>query len=266
MSYEVLVAIVAINAIVTLSLWRMMATKAGRPAGLNKKAAKALWHSDPIVPQHDPPKLVGGVLSSLARDDDRTFFEDFKEFADVVNWWFGGEYVASRFRLQDLPDGDVSINTDGYDGPVLGRCFAVYYNQTCIGRVEIHPSLRVDQGNLTRYTAQTPYVATSVRIDWSRLLGYRTITEFLDVIALYVTNPSPKSDEYVSARQGIQAALMETLWDKYKISKFDRVFANEEDSDWGELNVNFYGAAEWYIERRGLWQKNEATNKADLPI
>ena len=50
MSNEVLIAIVAINAVVTLSLWRMMATKANRPAGLNKKAAKALWHSDPIVP------------------------------------------------------------------------------------------------------------------------------------------------------------------------------------------------------------------------
>jgi hypothetical protein len=50
MSNEVLIAIVAINAIATLSLWRMMATKASRPAGLNKKAAKALWHSDPIVP------------------------------------------------------------------------------------------------------------------------------------------------------------------------------------------------------------------------
>jgi hypothetical protein len=60
MSNEVLIAIVAINAVVTLSLWRMMATKANRPVGLNKKAAKALWHSDPIVPRHDPPKVPGG--------------------------------------------------------------------------------------------------------------------------------------------------------------------------------------------------------------
>jgi hypothetical protein len=38
MSNEVLIAIVAINAVVTLSLWRMTATKANRPAGLHKKA------------------------------------------------------------------------------------------------------------------------------------------------------------------------------------------------------------------------------------
>ena len=253
MSYEVLVAIVAINAIVTLSLWRMMATKASRPAGLNKKAAKALWHSDPIVPRHDPPKVVGGKLPSLVDDADRKFFDDFKEFADVVNWWLADKYVASRFRLQDLPDGHVRLNI-GYDsGPVAGRCLAVYYNQTRIGRLEIHPSF-------PEYTTQTPYVSTSVQIDRSRFLGYRTITEFLGIIASHVTNRSPKSDEYVSTRQGIQAALTEMLWDNYGISEFDRVFANDEDLDWGELNVSFHGAAEWYIGRRAAWRKTAATS------
>jgi hypothetical protein len=172
-----------------------------------------------------------------------------------VNWWFADKYVPSRFRLQDLPDSDVRLNIH-YDGPVAGRCFAVYYNQTRIGRVEIHPGL-------PDYTTQTPHVYTSVQINWSRLLGYRTITEFLDLIALHVTNPSVKSDEYVSARQGIQAALTETLWANYGISEFDRVFANEEDMDWGELNVRFDGAAERYIMRRGIWPKNAATNKID---
>jgi hypothetical protein len=120
MSYEVLVAIVAINAIMTLSLWRMMATKASRPAGLNKKAAKALWHSDPIVPRHDPPKVVGGDFPSLADEADRVFFDDFKEFADVVNWWFADKYVGSRFRLQELSDGNVRLNI-GYDSGGLSR-------------------------------------------------------------------------------------------------------------------------------------------------
>jgi hypothetical protein len=258
MSYEVLVAIVAINAIVTLSLWRMMATKASRPAGLNKKAAKALWHSDPIVPRHDPPKVVGGKFPSLVDEADRTFFDDFKEFAEVVNWWLADKYVASRFRLQDLPDDDVRLNIDYDGGPVLGRCFAVYYNQSRIGRLEIHPR------GFPEYTTQTPYVYTSVQIDWSRLLGYRTITEFLDAIASHVTNPSPKSDEYVSARQGIQAALTKKLWDNYGISEFDRVFANEEDLDWGELNVSFDGAAEWYITRRNARRESAAANKMNV--
>ena len=50
MTYEVLVIIVAINAILTLSLWRKVASKSnrGRP-NLNKKAATALWRSAPII-------------------------------------------------------------------------------------------------------------------------------------------------------------------------------------------------------------------------
>jgi hypothetical protein len=54
---------------------------------------------------------------------------------------------------------------------------------------------------------------------------------------------------------------MEMLWDKYGISEFDRVFANEDDTDWGELNVNFRGSAEGYIKRRAVWRKTAATNK-----
>jgi hypothetical protein len=245
MSYEVLVAIVAINAIMTLSLWRMMATKVSRPAGLNKKAAKALWHSDPIVPQHDPPKVPGGRFS----DEDKAFFLDFREFADVVNQWLATS--ESRFRLQELSDGNLRLNVPD-DQPVFGRPFAIYYNQSPVGRLEICPSYR-------GYTSETPEVFTSVQIRWSRLLGYRTITEFLDVIASHVTNPHPKSDEYVGVRQGIQAALMETLWSQYTISEFDRVFANEEDMDWGELTVSFHGAAEWYITRRNAWHKTAVT-------
>jgi hypothetical protein len=243
MSYEVLVAIVAINAIMTVSLWRMMGTKVSRPAGLNKKAAKALWHSEPMVPRHDPPK-PGERFSSLHSDEDKAFFADFQEFADVVNRWLAT--LESRFRLQELPDDHLRLNVPD-DQPAFGRSFAVYCNQSPVGRLEIHPGF-------PEYTTQTPFVYTSVQIDWSRLLGCRTITDFLDVIASHVTNPSPKSDEYVSARQGVQAALMEMLWDKYRISEFDRVFANEEDMDWGDLNVSFHGSADGYIKRRAAWR------------
>jgi hypothetical protein len=89
--------------------------------------------------------------------------------------------------------------------------------------------------------------------------AYRTITDFLDAIASHVTNGSPKSDDYVSARQGIQVALTKMLWSKYAISEF----ANEEDLDWGELTVSFDGVAEWYITRRNAWRKTAATNKVD---
>jgi hypothetical protein len=178
MSYEVLIAIVAINAIMTLSLWRMVATKTSRPAGLNKKAAKALWHSDPIVPQHHPPNFPSGRYASLHSDEDKAFFFDFREFADVANRWLA--ILESRFRLQELPDDHLRLNVPD-DQPVLGRSFAIYYNQSPVGRLEILPGF-------PGYTSQTPYVSTNVEIDWSRFLGYRTITGFLDTIASGVTS------------------------------------------------------------------------------
>ena len=104
MSYEFLTTIVVINAIVTFVL--LQRTKANRPR-LKKKFADKLWRSEPIVPRHDPPKAAGGEYPALVDNVDRLFFADFKDFADVVNWWLAEEYVESRFRLQDLPDAEV---------------------------------------------------------------------------------------------------------------------------------------------------------------
>jgi hypothetical protein len=203
------------------------------------------------VPRHNPPKVIGGAFPSLASDEDRACFLDFQEFADVANWWL--TTLESRFRLQELPDDHLRLNVPD-DQPMFGRSFAIYYNQSPVGRLEI-------RSGFPEYTAQIPHVSTCVQLDWSRFLGYRTITEFLDAIASHVTNPSPKSDEYVSARQSVQAALTEMLWDKYGISEFDRVFANEQDMDWGELSVSFHGLAEGYITRRNAWLKKAAANK-----
>ena len=231
MSFEVLAAIVVINALVTLSLWRKLACKPNRP-GLNKKAANALWRTDPIVPKHDPPKTAGGEFSSLAHDVDQLFFVDFKDFADVVNWWLADEFTASRFRLQDLPAGDLRLNVDFSSGPSLGRCFALYYNQTRLGRLEIHPS--------TEYTPEAPEVYTSVEIDWARFHGFTELVEFLDAIAVHVTS------DQAAARQSIVYALTRTLWDNYRVSQYDK----PHDEDWGEVNVSFGGMAKFYISRK----------------
>jgi hypothetical protein len=130
MSYDFLTTIVVINAIVTISLWRQLASKTTNRPKLKKWAATALWDSAPIVPRHDPPKAAGGKYPALVNDVDRLFFADFKDFADVVNWWLAEKFTKSRFRLQDLPDGDLSLNVDFSSGPTLGRSFAIYYNQT----------------------------------------------------------------------------------------------------------------------------------------
>jgi len=240
MSYEVLITIVVINAFVTVALWRQVSRKANKPLGLNKKAATALWCSNPIVPRHDPPKVAGGKASGLAHDVDRLFFADFKEFAHVANWWLADQFTKSRFRLQDLPDGDMSLNVDFDGGPTLGRCFALYYNQTHIGRIEIHPSYD--------YTTENPNVYTDIRIEWSRFLGSYELMQILRDIAMHVTSNNPKSVESLAAQQSIHYALTETLWGEYRISQYDRHLGDVED--WGGLNVSFHGVAEFYMQRK----------------
>jgi hypothetical protein len=235
-TYEVLTIIVVANAVATLSLWRTVARKSNRGPRLKKKAATALWHSDPIVPKHDPPKTAGGDFSSLADVIDRQFFADFKEFADVVNWWLADEYKASRFRLQDLPAGDLSLNVEFSDGPTLGRSFAIYYNQTRMGRLEITSS--------NKYTPENPEVRTSIEIGWTRFLGFEELTEFFGDIALHVSSSNP--DERRNAQQSIQSALTKTLWDNYRISPLD----DPDFEEWGELTVSFHGTALFYCDRR----------------
>jgi hypothetical protein len=238
MTYEVLVIIVAINAIVTLSLWRKVASKSSRGPNLNKKAATALWRSEPIIPKPDPPKTAGAEFSSLARDVDRHFFADFKDFADVVNRWLADEFMASRFRLQDLPAGDLSLNVDFNDGPRLGRSFAIYYNQTRVGKLEIAPA--------HDYGGGSPEVYTSLEMEWARFFGFVELTEFLNVIAWHVTSGNPKNDDHMEARRSIQTAITRTLWDNYRISEYD----DPDGEQWGELTVGFQGKALSYLHRR----------------
>ena len=241
MTYEVLTTIVVINAVLTLVLWVRAAKRPNGPPRLNKKAATALWRSDPIVPKHDPPKAAGGEYSSMARDVDRRFFADFRDFADVVNRSLAeGEFTASRFRLQDLPDGDLSLNVDTSDGPTLGRCFAIYFNQTRVGRLEISP--RYD------YTSDIPEVYTNVEINWGRFFGYVELIRFLGDIAWHATTGDPKNDDYSDARWNIRDALTRTLWDYYHVSEFDQ--AVDKTDEWGELIVSFHGTASCYIRRR----------------
>jgi hypothetical protein len=238
MTYEVLVIIVAINAIVTISLWRKVASKSNRGPNLNKKAATALWRSEPIIPKHDPPKKAGAEFSSLAGDVDRLFFADFKEFANVVNWWLADEYLASGFRLQDLPAGDLSLNVDFNDGPRLGRSFAIYYNQTRVGKLEISPAHGFGTGS--------PEVYTSLEMQWARFLGFAELSGFLGIIAWHVTGSDPENDDPMDAERRIQAALTRTLWDNYRISEYD----DQDDEQWGELAVSFRGKAFTYFQRR----------------
>jgi hypothetical protein len=266
MSYEVLSFIVAVNAVVTFSLiralWQMDATKG--PTRLNKKFAKLLWHSDPIVPRHDPPKIdfsqreFQGVYAYR-----REFFLDFKEFADVMNSAlaesYGNQVVPSRFRLQDRPEDDVGLIANTRDGPTPGRCFELFYNQYPVGRLAIEPWNE-------KYTTETPYVQTHVKIDSARYLRYWELTPFLHTIASLVSNfnrYNPNSDD-TGVRLTIEAALTEALWGTYENSRGRDDWPEHEDR--GQLLVRFRAKRNitYLAEPNGLGMPQRALTQASM--
>lgn len=153
MSVEFLAVLVVLNIIATIALWVRAARRPPRP---KKKFLRTLMHSKPITPKHEPPKVAGGQFKSVADDDDRRFFSDFAEFADVANWWLADDTVGTHWRLQELPDGDLSLNVDSSYGPTLGRCYDIFHNQVRLGRLEIQP------GDEYSAATPTPAVVSSV--------------------------------------------------------------------------------------------------------
>jgi hypothetical protein len=250
MNYDLLVFVVIANVVVTISLWRTLNSKANKPPGLNKKAAKLLWDSEPITPEHEPPKVAGGEFSSQADDDFRRFFSDFAEFADVVNWWLADEHIESRWRLQELPDGDLSLNVNFSDGPTLGRCYDIFHNQVRTGRLEIMPGYP--------YTAESRTVMTDIEVESVRLLSFDSITEFLGAIAMHVCDSKNKTDETSDVHQAITTALTKALWKNQQITEFEDL----DGQDWGELELHLQGLAPpWYFNRREALRKQRPVRK-----
>jgi hypothetical protein len=201
-----------------------------------------LLHSEPITPKHERLKTAGGDFGSLARDVDKRFFADFAPFADVVNWWLADEFVGSRWRIQEVAEGDVRLNVDFSDGPTLGRCYSLFHNQVEIGRLEIRPGYK--------YSREIPKVLTEIELNSVRLLSFDSIVDFLNVVALYICDDKAKyeEDEYhTNTNQAIVGALTKALWQSQQITEF----ADLNGQDWGELSLHLQGrASAWYFERK----------------
>ena len=239
MTLDFFLFILAFAVLAAIALWLDPPRKAPRP---KKKFLKRLLHSKPIIPGHQPPTGADGEYSSLARDDDRLFFGHFAEFAAVVNSWLGDEHVGSRWRLQERPDGDLSLARTFEDGPTLGRCYDIFYNQVRLGRLEIEPGVH--------YSAENPKLLTSIEIDWVRLLSFEAVVSFLAYIADHVCKDG---GERMQASQSIHFALTKVLW---KTQRFEE---HNPDEDWGKLKLRLNGTASpWYCNRRAALLKQQS--------
>ncbi len=240
MTFGVLVITVFLNVMATIALWQEAARKPRKP---KKKFFAILLHSKPILPKHQPAKTVGEEFSSLITKEDRLFFDDFADFAAVVNWWLADEYVGGPWRLQELPETELEFTYS--DMPDFGRRYAVFHNQVRLGALEVSASLP--------YSAEEPNVYTTVKLTSIRLLTFDIVYKFLTSIALHVSNPDQNTKEYSKTRQGIDRALTQVLWQTQQISEFGM-----DSEDWGELELRLDGSASWYFVRREALRKKQA--------
>ena len=232
--------------VIALALIGLSQKAARKPPRPTKKFLKQLLHSEPITPKHNPPKVAGGKYPRLVDDDDCRFFVDFAEFGDVVNWWFTEDYVGSRWRLQELPDGDLRL-VDYSDGPIYGRCYDIFHSQIKLGRLEIHPGYR--------YSAENPNVITEIEIDSVRLLSFGSVAGFLKDIAAHVCDSKAKTDSNFDANSAIVGALTKALWETQRITEFEDL----DGQGWGQLSLQLHGhASPWYFSRREALQKKPA--------
>jgi hypothetical protein len=237
MTFEVLAVIVYLNVMATIALWRQAAR---RPEKLKKKFLASLRDSNPIVPKHQRPMKIGdegySSITFLVTNEHRLFFNDFTDFAAVVNRWLAEDYFGGTlWRLQELPQTELQL---GYrERPDFGRRYAIFHNQVKLGTLEVSPSFH--------YSTEKPVVRSHVELDWVRLIGFDTIREFLDVIALHVSDADPHTAEYIETRVCIDRALTRALWQAQHIMQSDL-----DGTDHGELELCLEGSAAWYLERR----------------
>lgn len=232
--FDVLTIIVFLNVIATIALWREAARKPPKP---KKKFIAALLRSEPIVPKHQPPNPEEWL--SLMTKEDRSFFDDFADFAAVVNWWLA---VHSSWRLQELPETELSLGGIS-DEPHFGRCYAVFRNQIRLGKLEVSPGFP--------YSAEEPNVCTRMELSFVRLLTLGTVYDLIEAIQPHVSNPDPNSKEYLEARLAGSAAVTRVLWQTQEISEFDI------GEGWGDLELQLNGSASWYFRRREALRKQQ---------
>jgi hypothetical protein len=246
MRFEVLAIILLLNVGATIALW---GTAVRQPRALKKNFLKKLRNSTPIAPNHQPPKISGEEFSSLVPKEDRRFFDDFEDFGKVVNWWLANEHVGGPWRLQELPDAELSLRSS--DTPVFGRRYAIFHNQIRLGTLELGPGFD--------YSPEKPAVRTNLELDRVRLIAFHSLRRFLFDIAMHVCDARGNSPDYLQAHASIDCALTRVLWTVQQLSGSAETEVRE---DYGELELQLHGSAAWFFQRREALRRQRAAAKA----
>lgn len=227
MTLEALTVLVLLNLLGTLVLWNSRRPK------LKKKFVKSILNSKPIIPKHERPESITEQFRDIVDERDKAFFDDFRDFGDVVNWWCSDEYTGSPWRLQELADTELRISIG--DSPDFGRRYSVFYNQAELGTLEIMP--------LQNFRRENPSIRTQIELDWTRLLSFEAVSGFLWTVANHVADLDPKSQDSSRALTAIQSSMAKVVWQSQRLSEFS-------EQEYGKLEFQLDGRAVWYSHRR----------------
>jgi hypothetical protein len=106
-----------------------------------------------------------------------------------------------------------------------------------------------------RSSTEKPLVRTNFEVGWVRLLEFHNLRRFLFDIAMHVCDGRGNSPEYVQTHASIDSALTEVLWTAQRVSGS---IETESGQDYGALELQLYGSAAWFIERRQVLRQRPA--------
>jgi hypothetical protein len=226
-----------------------------RPEELKQEFLDALLRSEPITPKNRPPPPLTKDLPWI-REDDIKFFNDFEDFADVINWWMNRDNWKdieesrweSRWRLQERPTFELSIFGGEY--PDYGRSYEIFYNQANIGLLEAASF----PGSKAR---------VEIALDYVSLLSFSEVRSFLGVIAYFICHTIDGQHETPDPDDAIDRELAATLWDAFRASGRP---PNQMREPYPWLKLYLSGTAEYYFHyRQALREKRNDEPRQEQP-
>ena len=215
--YEALILLVLVNLGFTSYIWRTLRR------GPKRKFLGKLLNGKPITPNHTPSSLRNGIELRIT-DGDRRFFSDFEMFADALNHRFEPN---EPWRLQERSDAELT----GREEPEYGRRYEIFYNEYCVGNLQIFAS--------HHYGPADPQVGTEIELQYARLLPFGEINRFISAIANFTA--SGNAEEAQRVKNTIHETMLNELWQH----EFDPDLDSRNSG--GSIELRFDGSAAAFL-------------------
>lgn len=165
-----------------------------------------LHHFSPIDPVHTPPSsLEARGVPSLVTDDDRAFFEDFREFGQIAN---ASILRDTPWRIQERDQANLMLSD--HDDPEHGRTYDVFYNVLPTGRLELSASFDMTRGLAASYR-EDRFVRLQLSIERPLSLPFKSVTDLLELLAAFVV--ARNAEDLAERSRAASRALQAVLWD-----------------------------------------------------